>query len=135
MKTESIQQTEAVEEDMKDRMTWIHAELMIVGFRIGCHQRPDRSFFWKGYQFPLCARCTGVVIGYSITLPCYHLWDANVWFCIIFSAVMFVDWMIQYLQILESTNIRRLITGIMGGYSIFTLQILLFKQIVQWLII
>jgi uncharacterized membrane protein len=25
-----------------------------------CHQIPERSFFWGAYQFPVCARCTGL---------------------------------------------------------------------------
>ena len=29
----------------------------------GCHCRPDRSFFYKGKQFPVCARCTGELAG------------------------------------------------------------------------
>lgn len=28
-----------------------------------CHQRPERSFFWDGVQFPVCARCTGLYLG------------------------------------------------------------------------
>ncbi|MGG7175281.1 DUF2085 domain-containing protein [Clostridium neonatale] len=28
----------------------------------GCHQLPDRSFFIRSYQFPICARCTGNVV-------------------------------------------------------------------------
>lgn len=39
-------------------------------------------------------------------------------------AVMFLDWFIQYLEIKESTNLRRLITGICGGYGIVTVQIM-----------
>jgi uncharacterized membrane protein len=34
-------------------------------FSIGsliCHQRPERSFFWAGHQFPVCARCTGLYL-------------------------------------------------------------------------
>jgi uncharacterized membrane protein len=27
-----------------------------------CHQRPERSFFWAGHQFPVCARCTGLYV-------------------------------------------------------------------------
>ena len=27
-----------------------------------CHQRPERSFFWAGQQFPVCARCTGLYV-------------------------------------------------------------------------
>ena len=29
----------------------------------GCHQMATRSFFFKGFQFPLCARCTGILVG------------------------------------------------------------------------
>jgi uncharacterized membrane protein len=31
---------------------------------------------------------------------------------------MFLDWLIQFLGILNSTNARRLITGILGGYAV-----------------
>ena len=27
-----------------------------------CHQRPERSFFLDGHQFPVCARCTGLYL-------------------------------------------------------------------------
>ena len=27
---------------------------------------PERSFFFGEYQFPLCARCTGVLVGYML---------------------------------------------------------------------
>ena len=38
---------------------WV--SLMEYGHKIGCHQMPERSFFYKEYQFPVCARCTGVI--------------------------------------------------------------------------
>jgi len=28
-----------------------------------CHQRPERSFFLWGAQFPVCARCAGIYFG------------------------------------------------------------------------
>lgn len=37
--------------------------IRILGNNSGCHQLAERSFFYKGYQFPVCARCTGVTIG------------------------------------------------------------------------
>jgi uncharacterized membrane protein len=40
-------------------------------FAIGsliCHQRPERSFFWGGHQFPVCARCTGLYLSSAIGL-------------------------------------------------------------------
>ena len=43
---------------------WI--KLMEIGAMTGCHQMPERSFFFKGYQFPVCERCTGLLIGYPL---------------------------------------------------------------------
>jgi uncharacterized membrane protein len=31
-----------------------------------CHQRPERSFFLDGHQFPVCARCTGLYLSAAI---------------------------------------------------------------------
>ncbi len=34
-------------------------------FAIGsviCHQKPERSFFYDGHQFPVCARCAGIYL-------------------------------------------------------------------------
>ena len=45
---------------------WI--KLMNLGDKIGCHQISERSFFIKGYQFPVCARCTGVFFGEIIAI-------------------------------------------------------------------
>lgn len=33
------------------------------------------------------------------------------------SSVMLADWLIQYLKIRQSTNLRRLITGFIGGFG------------------
>ena len=42
--------------------------IRMIGNHSGCHQMPERSFFYKGKQFPVCARCTGVIIGQSVAL-------------------------------------------------------------------
>ena len=44
---------------MNDKQ-WIR--LMELGEMLGCHQMPERSFFIKGFQFPVCARCIGVIL-------------------------------------------------------------------------
>jgi uncharacterized membrane protein len=31
-----------------------------------CHQRPDRSFYLWGTQFPVCARCAGIYAGAAL---------------------------------------------------------------------
>ena len=71
-----------------------------IGQLSGCHRMPERSFFYKGYQFPVCARCTG---GF--------------------------DWGIQELKIIPSTNFRRLLTGIFGGFGIFSIYFLIIKYV------
>lgn len=39
----------------------------IIGYAL-CHQLPERSFFIHEHQTPLCARCTGMYLGFSIGL-------------------------------------------------------------------
>lgn len=97
----------------KDRV-WIKA--MRFGHRLGCHQMPERSFTVKGYQFPVCARCTGVILGQivEIVLLCFGI-DMGFLPAIILAAIMGLDWLVQFAKIKESTNIRRLITGLAGG--------------------
>lgn len=105
--------------------TWI--KLMHLG-RHYCHQRPERSFFFRGYQFPVCARCTGILIGYLLWLLSFWFVFAPIWVCFIFLAIMVIDGGIQQLKILESNNIRRLITGILGGYGLIGIVFNLIKM-------
>ncbi len=94
-------------------MRWCH---------LVCHQKPERSFFVKGYQFPLCARCTGIVIGFIFAIICL-IFKCFISFkgSLILSLIMLTDWLIQFAKIKESTNIRRLITGILGGFGLSNL--------------
>ena len=96
---------------------------MKLGCRLGCHQRPERSFYFKGKQFPVCARCTGVFVGQILTIALYSIVKPNNIICILFCAILLVDWLIQYFNIIESTNIRRFITGIFCGYGMLNLEI------------
>ena len=102
----------------------IYCKLFILGHRAGCHQRPDRSFFIKSYQFPICARCTGVLIGYLIAPIVFLLWGSRCFKSAFVCLIMLLDWLIQFFGIKESTNIRRLMTGILGGYGIEMFQII-----------
>lgn len=100
---------------------WI--KLMKFGAKLGCHQKADRSFFIKGCQYPVCARCMGMHIGYVIAVVLAFFFISPISFCIILCGIMFLDWLIQFLKIRESNNIRRLITGIIGGYGVLSLEI------------
>lgn len=106
-------------------------KLMRAGEHLGCHQMPERSFFYKGYQFPVCARCTGVIISSFAAFFIFLKKRISKKLCIILSGVMFLDWFIQYIKIKESTNTRRFITGLIGGFGYATLHLYLYKFIID----
>ena len=110
-------------------------KLMEFGERIGCHQMPERSFFYKGYQFPVCARCTGVLIGEVVALILI-LCSIKVSLIgsIAFLIPMGIDWGLQFLKILESDNIRRLITGTLGGIGLTYVYYNIVVMIIMFLI-
>lgn len=83
-----------------------------------CHRLPERSFFFRGRQFPICARCTGILVGYLL----------GVFYFLVFGRISFivslwllipiiVDGVGQYLNMWLSTNRRRFITGILAGVA------------------
>ena len=95
--------------------------IMKIGNCLGCHQLPDRSFFIMGYQFPVCARCAGIWVGYITAILLKETYQMSTYLSLLFVFVMFVDWYIQYRNIRMSTNWRRFITGFLCGYGILNL--------------
>ncbi len=108
---------------------WI--KLMELGSALGCHQMPERSFFVKGFQFPVCARCTGVILSAIIATILFFKKRLPIWVCIAMSGVMLLDWGMQYLEIRESTNRRRFITGLIGGFGYSTLHLHFYRYIYE----
>ncbi|WP_228731271.1 DUF2085 domain-containing protein [Clostridium zeae] len=83
-----------------------------------CHRRPDRSFFYKGKQFPICARCTGILAGYFIGIfYLFFIPNRNHLIEILFMLPLIIDGTVQYFGKWESTNMRRFCTGILAGIS------------------
>ncbi|MEX2477947.1 MAG: DUF2085 domain-containing protein [Gracilimonas sp.] len=83
---------------------------------LACHRKPERSFFFKGRQFPVCARCTGILIGYFI-IPFSTLGIINIsiiW-CLVLITPTYLDGIIQAFMEVESTNSRRFLTGLLAG--------------------
>ncbi|MDD4689946.1 MAG: DUF2085 domain-containing protein [Eubacteriales bacterium] len=101
----------------KQDSLWLN--LMQYGKALGCHQLQERSFYVLGYQFFVCARCTGVIIGeiFAVLLLLIGI-RINIYSCVLLLLIMGADWLIQYLDILKSTNIRRLITGLLAGVGL-----------------
>lgn len=104
----------------KQDKIWI--ALLEVGAKLGCHQMPSRSFTFRQYQFPLCARCCGVVLSSFVALPLFFMRRISVVSALVLSGIMFLDWLLQFLHILPSTNPRRFVTGLLGGFGFSTLQ-------------
>ncbi|MCR5057254.1 MAG: DUF2085 domain-containing protein [Clostridiales bacterium] len=101
----------------------------LCGRTIRCHQMPSRSFFIGSYQFPLCARCTGIMAGRVIALLLfpvfYFLLDIPLLPALIVLPILLVplavDGLVQKFTSYESTNFRRMATGILWGFAEMTL--------------
>lgn len=89
------------------------------GHRV-CHQKPERSFHFGGKQFPVCARCMGIYIGVIVGLAVSFFWMPPLLACVALLLPLSVDGIAQSLTQYESSNGRRLITGLLFGYAIFT---------------
>jgi len=89
-----------------------------------CHKIPSRSFFYRGKQFPICSRCTGLFIGYVIGIVCLILsifmpfLIIKFWITLILIIPTVVDGSIQYFTNYESNNLKRLMTGILSGIGV-----------------
>ena len=98
--------------DIRDK-TWI--EFMKIGRLYGCHQRPERSFSFKGYQFPVCARCTGIILGEFFAFLFVHRQVQSFKRGVFLIIPAFADGVIQLFKMQESNNARRFITGFLSG--------------------
>ena len=85
----------------------------------GCHQMPERSFFIGAYQLPLCARCTGIVAGHvlGIVVSCFCRVPFR---SLVLTLPLMADGMAQKFTSYESTNGRRLVTGILYGFAMMS---------------
>ena len=102
---------------------------MELGARLGCHQR-DRSFSIGHYQFPVCARCTGIFISTIITYIIYFKRRVKVDKCIWMIIPMIIDGTLQYFGMCESNNKRRFITGLLGGFGCTYIRLKLFMNFI-----
>lgn len=111
-----------------------------------CHQIPSHSFIYENFQFPLCARCTGLYVGSLIGLL-YFITQGkrkavpDRWYRYLL-LVFFVAWagdgfnsfindLMNRTILYETSNVTRLITGFGMGLVMSTALMTLFN-IVIW---
>ena len=104
---------------------------LIKKFKI-CHQIPERSFHYKNKQFPVCARCTGILLGYC-TIPLFYFGIIQIppLFIILLDIPLLVDSLTQYLGLRESNNMFRLVTGVLSSFACSAFAIILAKKILM----
>ena len=87
----------------------------------GCHCMDSRSFHFRGKKFPICARCTGELVGILFSLFSCLFFRLSVIISILLLLPMVIDGFVQMFTYYESNNCRRFITGVMFGYGLFML--------------
>ncbi len=110
-----------------------------VGFTV-CSQLSTHSFFVGGQQLPLCARCTGIYLGFLVGIAGMALLGklgACMWpprsvmvILLLSMAAMvgdgfnsLVSALPEAVQVYEPTNLLRLVTGIAAGVSLALLEV------------
>lgn len=97
--------------------------LMNLGYKLcRCHQLPERSFYYHGFQFPVCARCTGILCGFFILGPIITIFTfGNMYVSLLLFFLMIFDGGLQLITKYHSNNLLRLMTGLGFGYASFSL--------------
>jgi len=90
-----------------------------IGDRL-CHQRAERSFFINGNQMPFCSRCTAIWLGFTVGLGLMiflkiELTEKFLLLILLGIIPIGIDGMGQQIGLWDSTNIMRVITGLLVG--------------------
>ena len=99
-------------------LTWAYKWLPII---CGCHCRADRSFYFKGHQFPVCARCTGILTGWLTGIAACFFIRVSLCWLVVMMLPLIIDGTVQRLTRYESGNLRRFVTGSFFGYAAMSL--------------
>lgn len=90
----------------------------------GCHTRDSRSFHFNEKKFPICARCTGELVGMIFSIFSFYFFHASVILSAVIMLPLIIDGVVQASTSYESNNFKRLITGILFGYALINLILL-----------
>ena len=74
-----------------------------------------------------------MLIGHLLGVIILLFFKLSLEVAVAFCLITFIDWFILYLGILESTNWRRLLTGILGGIGVIILPVRLAEMLYAWI--
>lgn len=98
-----------------------------------CHRMSSRSFFVRNRQFHICARCTGLFVGYIVS-PIFLVFGGYTFLAFtIFLAALILDGVTQLLGWRESNNNLRFLTGLGTGATSLSLVWLIISHLVPML--
>jgi uncharacterized membrane protein len=122
---------------MNLNLTENERERSLLAKMLGCHGIPERCLVIHGKRMTICARCTGMLIGYLIAIiiiPLILFWKLNIAIFLIGILLvlpMAVDGLTQLTGKRVSNNPLRLTTGILGGIGQIMLICLVMLSIVR----
>ncbi len=100
-------------------MDSIKKRLSYLGAAPICNKNAERGIFVLGFCLPFCTRCSALFVGYllSITLILFSfIHYSNNPFTLIFLIPMTIDGLFQKYTNYVSTNLIRILTGLLFGY-------------------
>ncbi len=89
-----------------------------------CHGEDEKCFTVFGRKMPICSRCLGVYLGmiFGVILGFFMDLENHGGLLFILTVVVLIpftlDGLLQELNVLESTNTRRLTTGFLVGFML-----------------
>lgn len=88
-----------------------------------CHRMPERTFKIGERYFPVCSRCTGVLIGSFVYLVFIYLFSFYYTINLLITAIaitipLILDGFTQLFGFRESNNILRFFTGLLGIFGL-----------------
>jgi uncharacterized membrane protein len=92
-----------------------------------CHQTPERSFYLAGFPLAVCARCTGLYVGFAAAVAFYPVMTSfkrthapeRKWLFLA-AAPLAIDFALGFLGVWDNNHLSRFLTGaLLGAVSVF----------------
>lgn len=102
---------------------FIWKRLSLIGTIPLCNGLPERAMHIGDFCFPLCYRCMFIVMMFFMILFIAYVYHkkVNLFFAVCMLVPMVIDGCLQTFMGVESTNIRRAITGALFGIGLGTI--------------